>query len=196
MRKRMAVCAALSLCILLAGCGAKRQEEVQQHYRAIASAQMQAELVSHLTDEGRAYKAAGRYDREEGFTTTLESPEELAGLSVLAAADGLHLTYDGSVWPAGSDSGLSAANCLPLLLYAAAEGYVTEEGSDRIDGEECIRLTLEATDPAGRSYLCALWVHGTDFSPCYAELSRQGQVAVTARITDFTCQLEQTPEVG
>ena len=106
MRKRMAVCAALSLCILLAGCGAKRQEEVQQHYRAIASAQMQAELVSHLTDEGRAYKAAGR------------------------------------------------------------------------------------------SYRCALWVHGTDFSPCYAELSRQGQVAVTARITDFTCQLEQTPEVG
>ena len=149
---------------MLAGCGAKRQEEVQQHYRAIASAQMQAELVSHLTDEGRAYKAAGRYDREEGFTTTLESPEELAGLSALAAADGLHLTYDGSVWPAGSDSGLSAANCLPLLLYAAAEGYVTEEGSDRIDGEECIRLTLEATDPAGRSYLCALWVHGTDFS--------------------------------
>ncbi len=196
MRKRTIVCAALLICLLLTGCGAARREEVQQHYRAIVSAQLQAEIVSHLTDEGRVYEAAGRYDRADGFTTTLESPEELAGLSALVTADGLHLTYDGSVWPAGAASGLSAANCLPLVLYAAEAGYVTEEGSDRIDGEECIRLTLEATDPAGESYLCALWVHGSDLSPCYAELSREGRVAVTARITDFTCQLEQTAEAG
>ena len=125
----------LPLCLLLAGCAPSRREAVQAYYKSIQTAQMEAQVVVHLLSDDRTFSVTAAYDREKGATTTIVEPELLRGLSATVSAEEMQLLYDGSVWPAGDGGDLSAANCLPMLLYAAGEGFVTREGSDRIGGQ-------------------------------------------------------------
>ena len=121
-------------------------------------------------------------------TTTIMEPEILRGLSATVSAKEMQLLYDGSVWPAGDGGSLSAANCLPLLLYAAGEGFVTREGADKIGGEEYIFLATEASGSDGEKFACTLWVQPETFAPYAAELSRDGQVLLTVTFTQFACE--------
>ncbi len=180
----------LALCLLLAGCGHSKREAVQAYYAGIQSAQMEAQVVVHLPTDDRTFTVAAAYDRESGATTTIMEPEILRGLSATVSAKEMQLLYDGSVWPAGDGGSLSAANCLPLLLYAAGEGFVTREGTDKIGGEEYIFLTTEASGSAGEKFACTLWVQPETFAPYAAELSRDGQVLLTVTFTQFACERE------
>lgn len=178
----------LPLCLLLTGCAGTKREAVQSYYAAIQRAQAEMQVVVHLAAEDRSFTLAADYDREKGTTTTIVEPELLRGLSATVTAEDMRLLYDGSVWPAGDGGSLSAANCLPMLLHAAGEGYVTREGSDRIGGREFIFLTAEASDPAGMKFASTLWVQPETFAPYAAELARDGQVLLTVTFTQFTCQ--------
>lgn len=176
------------LCLLLSGCGASKREAVQAYYKSIQTARMQAQVVVHLSSDDRSFTVAGTYDRAKGATTTIVEPEALQGLSASVTAEEMQLLYDGSVWPAGDGSGLSAANCLPLLLYATGEGFVTREGTDRMDGQAYIFLATDASVKGGEKFSCTLWVQPETFAPYAAELSRDGQVLLTVTFTQFTCQ--------
>ena len=178
----------LPLCLLLAGCGSTKREAVQSYYAAIRSARAEAQVVVHLASDDRCFTLAADYDREKGTTTTIVEPELLRGLSATVTAEDMQLLYDGSVWPAGDGGSLSAANCLPMLLHAAGEGFVTREGTDRIDGREAIFLTTEASDRAGEKFACTLWVQPETFAPWAAELSRDGRVLLTVTFAQFTCE--------
>ena len=185
MKKKLLIL--LPLCLLLAGCGPSKREAVQGYYAGIQSAQMAAQIVVHLPQADHCFGVAATYDREEGSTVTLTEPEALRGLSATMTGEEMRLLYDGSVWPAGDGGRLSAASCLPLLLYAAGEGFVTREGTDKIDGQEYIFLTTEASDKAGGEFACTLWVYPDGFAPYAAELSREGQVLLTVNFTQFSC---------
>lgn len=178
----------LPLCLLLSGCGASKREAIQSYYAGIQSAQMQAQIVVHLQTDDRCFTVSAAYDRAEGATTTIVEPEALQGLSATVTAEEMKLLYDGSVWAAGDGGGLSAANCLPLLLYAAGEGFVTREGKDKINGQEYIFLAAEASDKEGEKFTCTLWVQPEGFAPYAAELSKDGKALLTVTFTQFHCE--------
>ena len=83
---------------------------------------------------------------------------------------------------------------MQLTLYAVGQGFVTREGTDKIGGREYLLLTCEATDGAGETYACTLWVQPESFAPYAAELSREGKVLLTVTFTQFTCQMEEDTE--
>ena len=84
-----------------------------------------------------------------------------------------------------------------LLAHAAVcgRGGVRDPGgTDKIGGREYLLLTCEATDGAGETYACTLWVQPESFAPYAAELSREGKVLLTVTFTQFTCQTEEDTE--
>lgn len=184
----------LPLCLLLSGCGHSRREAVQGYYASIRTAQVEAQIVAHLASDDRTFTVSAAYDRDRGTTTTIVEPEALRGLSATVTAEEQKLLYDGDVWAAGDGGGLSAANCVQLIFHAAGRGFVTREGMDRIDGQEYIFLSCEATDGAGETYTCSLWVQPESFAPYAAELSREGKVLLTVTFTQFTCETEENTE--
>lgn len=184
----------LPLCLLLAGCGHSKREAVQSYYSSIRTAQVEAQIVAHLASDDRTFAVSASYDRDRGTTTTIVEPEALRGLSATVTAEELKLLYDGSVWAAGDGGNLSAANCVQLLLYAAGQGFVTREGTDKIDSQEYIFLACEATDAAGETYTGALWLHPETYAPHAAELSREGKVLLTVAFTQFTCETEENTQ--
>lgn len=184
----------LPLCLLLSGCGHSKREAVQDYYASIRTAQAEAQIVVHLDTDDRTFTVSAAYDRQRGTTTTILEPETLRGLSATVTAEELQLLYDGSVWAAGDGGNLSAANAVQLTLYAAGQGFVTREGTDKIGTLEYLLLTCEATDGAGETYACTLWVQPESFAPYAAELSREGKVLLTVTFTQFTCQTEEDTE--
>ena len=177
----------LPLCLLLSGCGHSKREAVQDYYASIRTAQAEAQIVVHLDTDDRTFTVSAAYDRQRGTTTTILEPETLRGLSATVAAEELQLLYDGSVWAAGDGGNLSAANAVQLALYAAGQGFVTREGTDKIGTLEYLLLTCEATDGAGETYACTLWVQPESFAPYAA-------VLLTVTFTQFTCQTEEDTE--
>ena len=184
----------LPFCLLLTGCGHSRREAVQGYYASIRTARAEAQIVAHLASDDRTFTVSAAYDRDGGTTTTIMEPEALRGLSATVTAEELKLLYDGDVWAAGDGGGLSTANCVQLLLYAAGQGFVTREGTDKIGGQEYIFLSCEATDGVGETYACSLWVQPESFAPYAAELSRAGKVLLTVTFTQFTCETEENTE--
>ena len=173
----------LPLCLLLSGCGHSKREAVQDYYASIRTAQAEAQIVVHLDTDDRTFTVSAAYDRQRGTTTTILEPETLRGLSATVTAEELQLLYDGG--------NLSAANAVQLALYAAGQGFVTREGTDKIGTLEYLLLTCEATDGAGETYACTLWVQPESFAPYAAELSREGKVLLTVTFKQFTCQTEE-----
>ena len=108
----------LPLCLLLTGCAPSRREAVQAYYKSIRTAQMEAQVVVHLSSDDRTFSVTAAYDREKGATTTIVEPELLQGLSATVSQEDMHLLYDGSVWsrrrrrPVGGQ----------LLAHAAVRG--------------------------------------------------------------------------
>lgn len=89
----------LPLCLLLTGCAPSRREAVQAYYKSIRTAQMEAQVVVHLSSDDRTFSVTAAYGREKGATTTIVEPELLQGLSATVSQEDMHLLYDGSVWP-------------------------------------------------------------------------------------------------
>lgn len=186
---------AVLACLLLCSCGAKQTgagANLQQQYQTIRTAQLEAEVVCHLEAENRAFTVRCSYERGSGATTTITEPAELAGVSATVTGKDLTLRYNGAGLAAGDLGDVCPANCLPLLLQAASQGYILEQGTETIEGEDCLRLALDTTGPAGEKILCTGWFFSSDLTPCYAEFSQNGKVLVTARITQFT--FETAPE--
>ena len=109
----------LLLCAaLLCGCGGEKPLAVQEQYRTVTSADMEAEVVSHTATDDRTFTLTCRYDREGQSVTTVKAPEELKGLTAVLVDGELSLKSNGQLLPAGESTDLCPANCLPYLLGA------------------------------------------------------------------------------
>ena len=80
----------LPLCLLLTGCAPSRREAVQAYYKSIRTAQMEAQVVVHLSSDDRTFSVTAAYDREKGATTTIVEPELLQGLSATVSQEDMH----------------------------------------------------------------------------------------------------------
>ena len=171
----------LCLPLLLTGCGKLEQEAkaLQETYRAIEMLTMEAEITYHLDGESRSFTVVSTCDKE-GATTTVTAPEELAGLSATVTGEELLLRYEGAALPAGRIQEVSAANCVPYLLHAVAEGYLLECGGETIDGMDCLRVAFDTTANEMKIF-CTVWFERATSAPCYAEFSTDGVVVLTMR---------------
>lgn len=186
----------LLLCaVLLCGCGEKPLA-VQEQYRTVLSADMEAEVVSHTASDDRAFTLTCRYDRAGQSVTTVTSPSELKGLTAVLVDGELSLKSNGQLLPAGDSTDVCPANCLPYLLEALAEGYLTEQGRETLEDTPCLRLTVQTTGRSGAQVLCTVWLDEGTLIPRYAEFSQNGQVVLTAQMRSFACTTEDTPSEG
>ena len=188
---------ALLLCLALAlsGCGkAERSKALQERYAAIQTAEITAEIVSHLPEESREFQVYCAYERDGDSEITVTAPEELAGLRATVSGEELSLAYDGLVLPAGTQTSVSPANCLPWLLRSAAEGYVLEECRETLEKTPCLRIAFDTTGSDGAKVLCTVWFDESTLAPVYGEFSREGTLTLTARIIQFSAASEEPAE--
>lgn len=176
----------LPLVLLLSGCGGTEEEAgaLQQRYAALESAQAEAEIICHLPGESRSFTVTTTVE-PEGATTTIQAPEEVAGLSATVSGEDLLVNYQGAAVVSGLTPVLSPANCVPYLLRAAGSGYLLEHGRETIDGMPCLRLSFDTTASDGEKIVCTVWFEEETGTPCYGEFSRDGAVVMTVRLQSF-----------
>lgn len=169
----------LLLCaVLLCGCGGEKSLTVQDQYRTVVSADMEAEVVSRTASDDRTFTLTCRYDRAGQSVTTVTAPEALKSRDQLL--------------PAGDATDICPANCLPELLRTLAEGYLKEQGTEPLEDTPCLRLTLETTGQSGAAVLCSVWLDESSLIPRYAEFSQNGNVVLTVRMISFACTTGDT----
>ena len=183
----------LTLPVLLTACGAGSSEgqDIQQQYAAVAAAEMEADVVSHLPSENREFTLQCTYDAQNGATTTILSPEDLKGVSASITADGLQVTYNGTALSAGDLEEVCPANCLPWLLESLANGYLCSEGTEDMEDHACHRLVLETAATDGTKVLCTAWIDRETLLPLYAEFAADDTTILTVTMQSFSCTTQE-----
>ena len=159
-----------------------RVEALQQSYAAAPGIEAEAEVAVLRAEETLRFTLAVQYTEQECRVTVL-APEELAGTAASLRGESLSLLYDGLVLDAGSVCpGVSAVNCVPLLLQSVAEGCVTAYGSESFGDQDALRLELEHDLP-GQTLSCTLYI-GEDDAPLYGEIVENGKIIAAAEFTN------------
>lgn len=89
----------LACLLLLCGCGGRKALDVQEQYRSVTSAELEAEVVSCTDAAGRAFTLTCRYDPAGQSVTTVTAPRELAGLTAVLAGDTLSVRSGDTLLP-------------------------------------------------------------------------------------------------
>jgi len=186
-RKLLLLCAPMIL-LLLCACGASAGQtaELQTQYQNIRTAVMEAEVISHLPTDDRTYTLRCSYDASGKSTVAVLAPASLANLTAGVEGDKLTLSYDGSCLDAGLLGDVCAADCLPRLMRAVSEGYVTERSREKLAGNEYLRVVFDTTGPSGAKVDYAVWFTDPEQLPYYMEISTGGQVALSGVFRSFT----------
>lgn len=176
--------------LLLCGCGGRKALSVQDQYRAVTSAEMEAEVVSCVDTGSRTFTLTCQYDAAGQSVTTVTAPEELAGLTAVLVGEELAVRSGDTLLPAGASMDVCPANCLPYLLRALSGGYLAEQNEELLEDTPCLRLALDTEGRSGTPVRCAVWLDKTTLIPRYGEFSQDGQVVLTVRMLSFACQTE------
>lgn len=183
------IAALLPLLILLAGCGARETEDraaaIQETYAALAGYDAVAE-VELVRGAGNLRYSLHIQADAEGICVTVLAPETLAGVTAHLAVDTLKLEYDGIVLDAGGPlAGLNAVTSVPLVLRAAAEGWLVEQSEETFDEVEHALRACWESESGGEKLLCTVWFDASG-APLYAEIEKKEETAVFMEFTSFT----------
>ena len=107
---RKCVLSLLLCAVLLCGCGGEKSLTVQDQYRTVVSADMEAEVVSRTASDDRTFTLTCRYDRAGQSVTTVTAPEALKGLTAVLADGQLSLKSRDQLLPAGDATDICPAN--------------------------------------------------------------------------------------
>ena len=183
--KRM-LAGALTL-LLLSGCARAEEpslaEKLQTRYAELPEYRAAVTVTLPRGEERLRYvlDVTGSADMTR---VTVREPEMLALVTAELTGKDLTLSYDGMTFDAGSAApGLSAANCVPLLLRAAAEGFPVAENRESFRGRNALRLELESEE-TGETLLWTVWFGEAD-EPLCAEAAQDGKIILTAEFTNF-----------
>ena len=191
MKKTLAWLLTLPVLLTACGVGSSEGQDIQQQYAAVAAAEMEADVVSHLPSENREFTLQCTYDAQNGATTTILSPEDLKGVSASITADGLQVTYNGTALSAGDLEEVCPANCLPWLLESLANGYLCSEGTEDLEDHACHRLVLETAATDGTKVLCTAWIDRETLLPLYAEFAADDTTILTVTMQSFSCTTKE-----
>lgn len=192
---RKALLFAPMLMLLLTACSGGEEKdpaaELQKQYAAVEAATLEADITCHYDDEVRSYTLLCAYT-PSCSTVTVLAPEDLAGISATVEEGTLTLSYEDISLDAGSYSAaaISPVAALPKLMEAAAKGYVTEESSEDLGEQPCLRLSCDLQDDTGMVY--TTWFDEESILPLHSEISVDGAVVYDVTWNRFEVT-EQAP---
>ncbi len=179
----------LLLCLLLTACGEtsaeQRAAEVQESLAALTGYRAEVRADLPREEETLHYAFTVEHNGEE-TTVTLIEPQLLEGVSAVLTDGALTLTYDTLVLDAGTaGEGVSAVNCAPLLLRAAAEGYVLRASFEPFGEEEKALFLLCESECSGEvlNYHAYFSAEG---APLYGEIEKNQEIIAFMEFTNFT----------
>lgn len=181
----------MSLCLLLCACGGNAEDAdaaqaARAPYQEMESCSMTAEVSAAYGDEVSTFTLKCDYTPEESTVEVL-APETAAGVKAVLSGDGVTLTYEEDVLPAGplSREKLSPAACLPRLMNALRDGWLLEENKEDWNDAPCLRMSMEQTGGDGSRVVSTLWLKEEDHTPVRGEIAVDGEIILQAEFTEF-----------
>jgi len=180
----------MSLCLLLAGCGAgkERTADLRSLYTEMTGCTMEAAVTCEQA--GLEWEAQLRCEYVPGGESTIEvlAPEAIAGVKAILDQDGWTLEYQGDCLNAGtlSQETVSPAACLPRLMSALRDGWLLEENEEAWNDEPCLRLTVDQTGLQEGKIVSTVWLRQADGTPLRGEIAVDGEIILTAEFTSFS----------
>ena len=188
MRKRCFPALMISLSLLLSACGesgADVAQRIQEHYSAVSSAHMTAQMDFVYQDQFRSYTLCcsggqGRYEVE------ILAPEYLAGIRAAFDGEQQSLVFEGFCLDAGTVSRekISPAAVLPQMMEALKTGYVFETCREERNGVPCCYVGIDTTGEQGK-VIYAVWLSKEDLVPLYAEVWVEDKIIFVVEFTEF-----------
>lgn len=185
----------LMTALLLSGCGASggETEALRRQYGLIDTAQMEAEVTFCRGEEAQVFTLRCDYTPQSA-TVTVIAPETVAGIRATVTGEEMTLTYDGECLSVGSLGGINPLSALPTMLHAIADGYLLEEGSEKLGELTCRRLLLDTT-MGEETVQCAVWIDEETLLPRCGEFTAAGERVICVKMLAFSCTLrEETTE--
>ena len=184
-----ALLGALTMALLLTGCGKGTEETLEARRDALAGAEriaFTAALRCDLDTEEFCCTVKAEQTPEE-LRLTVTEPEELSGITARLSEDGEGLLeYEGLSLSLGRalTEGPGPLQSLPILLTALREGYVLRAWRER-DGETEL---LAAELWAGDDLSLTVWYDAQSLNPVHAGFGMDGKERIRCEITEFTAQ--------
>lgn len=176
------------LALTLTACGAEdtaaRAEAVRERCAERPAYTAEAEVTLVREPDSVSYTLRVEAAEDETRVTVL-APALLAGTTARLTGDALTLEYDGLILDAGSAvEGLSAVNCIPLTLRAAADGTLLEQSEEACgDCERALRLSLES-EASGTTLRYTVYFDASG-APLGAEIAENEKIAAFMEFTSF-----------
>lgn len=176
------------LCLLLCGCSAKHSamQQALNFRSALLAAQsctFDADVQVHYGEELFSFGLSCAYDTDGSAELTVTSPQTISGIRAKIGKDGTQLQYeDTAIALAPLANGNLAPMELPRLLGECWAGeYIRAAGTDG----EGFRVTyLSGYDE--EELAVDVWFSLDECEPEYCEVTYQGEMLISANITDFS----------
>lgn len=187
MKRASTLALTMLLCFCLSACGG-REAKVDKAAQLRAT-MLEAEGFSFLADlrcdyGDRVWDCSLSFSGgPETASLKILEPELIAGLELQLENGGATLRYEGAALDTGDlfGDGTSAAEALPLILQAWQSGYLADSYGEKVDGQDCTVLALEA----GTDRQVLLWFTEEDI-PLKAEVQVNGKTCVFCSFREFS----------
>ena len=175
-----------SLSLLLAGCTTEeydRTAQLQELYGALHG--YTAEIKVDIPREAETLHYALSLEKDgETVEAHVLAPVALKGITARIDDESLSLAYDGVMLDAGTlCSRVSALTCVPLLLDAFPESYISVQSEESLGEQNALRVCFE-TEKEGEPLLCTVYFL-EDNAPIYAEIAADGKIIAFVEFTNF-----------
>lgn len=168
----------LMIFLLICSCAKSSKSSsdvIRDHYRALKSAQYTVTQRTDFGDRVMDFQIAYSYSAVEGDSFELLAPEAIKGIRAALKGEGAQIEFEGMLLELGKlpGTGLSPLEVLPFMMSQWKDGHVVSEGSEKLDGVSCRRLTYK-TVQGGVSVEHHAWFDESSYSPARAELFFDG----------------------
>jgi len=188
-------CVLMMTVLLLTGCSKGIDEaeqaalDIRAAYLSMAGCTATVEVTADYGE--RVFECVLALDHTAGGDTllTVAEPELLRGVTARLRDGESLLEFDGIRLETGalSDTGLSPIDCVPVLLKAIQEGFISAWSMESLGERECVRFTTSnPDDQPGEGQEIHLWFDKENFALVRGEISVNGVMSLRCEVNDFT----------
>ena len=190
----------LMTALLLSGCKAGGGQEsaeglaarIRAEYLGLAAWTAQADVTADYGQRVYEFSLDARWEKDGETTLTVTAPELIAGITARIGPKEAYLEYDGASLSTGAltGDGLMPLEVVPFLMEELTQGYMDRCAFEGEGEERRLRVEFRDADaPLGEGAGCTAWFHPDTRDLLGAELSWDGAVVLTVKLTDFTKEM-------